>query len=180
MKHPASKRYAKAFLDIGIELANHKALQGQLRDLANVFQKSTEFRAVVSNPSIRIEERRATLRAIGQKAGWNSMMVNLALLLVDKDRMKYVGDIADELDRLVDLHDGNVRATVTTATKLELAQIERIKSALVAMTGKQVILTTEVDPLLIGGVTTRIGDKVLDGSVRTQLNTLRQTILEEV
>jgi len=101
-------------------------------------------------------------------------------LLVDKDRMKYVGDIADELDRQVDLHDGNVRATVTTATKLELAQIERIKSALVAMTGKQVILTTEVDPLLIGGVTTRIGDKVLDGSVRTQLSTLRQTILEEV
>lgn len=180
MKHPASKRYAKAFLDIGIELGNYKALQAQLRDLATVFLKSTEFRAVVSNPSIRIEERRATLRAIGQKAGWNPMMVNLALLLVDKDRMKYVGDIADEFDRQVDLHDGNVRATVTTATKLELAQIERIKSALVAMTGKQVILTTEVDPLLIGGVTTRIGDKVLDGSVRTQLSTLRQTILEEV
>jgi len=180
MKHPASKRYAKAFLDIGIELSNHKGLQGQLRELADVFLKSPEFRAVVSNPSIRIDERRASIRAIGKSAGWNPMMINLALLLVDKDRMKYVGDIADELDRLVDLHDGNVRATVSTATKLELSQIESIKKALTAMTGKQVILTTEVDPLLIGGVTTRIGDRVLDGSVRTQLNTLRQTILEEV
>ena len=180
MKHPASKRYAKAFLDIGIETSNHRALQGQLRDLATAFQKSADFRTVVSNPSIRIDERRATIRAIGQGAGWNPMMVNLALLLVDKDRMKYVGDIADELDRLVDLHDGNVRATVTTATKLEQTQIESIKAALIAMTGKQVILSTEVDPLLIGGVMTRIGDKVLDGSVRTQLNTLRQTILEEV
>ena len=175
MKHPASKRYARAFLEIGIELSNHKALQGQLRELDDLFVKSPEFRAVVSNPSIRIEERRATLRAIGQSSGWNPMMINLALLLVDKDRMKYVGDIADELDRLVDLHDGNVRATVSTATKLESAQIESIKSALTAMTGKKVILTTEIDPLLIGGVTTRIGDTILDGSVRTQLNTLSST-----
>lgn len=180
MKNPASKRYAKAFLDIGIQRGNLKTLQLQLRDLATVYEKSTEFRAIVGNPSVRIDERRTIMRAIAQKAGWDAMMLNLSLLLIDKDRIMLVGDIADAFDRLVDVHEGNVRATVTTANRLDFAQTERIKQAIATMTGKKVILTTAVEPELIGGVVTRIGDTILDGSVRTQLNNLRQSILEEV
>lgn len=180
MKHPASKRYARAVLDIGIERGNYRTLQLQLRELATIFEQSVEFRSIVGNPSVKIEERRTVVRSIAQRANWDAMMTNLALLLVDKDRIAAVSDIAFELDALIDVHDGNVRATVTTATRLDFAQTERIKQALAAMTGKKVILSSAVDPDLIGGVVTRIGDTILDGSVRTQLNTLRQSILKEV
>ncbi|MEZ4460573.1 MAG: ATP synthase F1 subunit delta [bacterium] len=176
----ASKRYAKAFLEIGIERGNYKTLQGQLRELADVYEQSAEFRAIVANPGVSVDERRAVIRAIAQKQGWDVMTTNLTLLLVDKDRIKDIADIANQLDKQVDLHDGNVRATVTTATSLDAAQVESIKAALVSMTGKKVILKTEVDAALIGGATTRIGDMVLDGSLRTQLSSLRQSILEEV
>lgn len=176
----ASQRYAKAFLEIGIERGNYKALQAELRDLAEIFENSHEFRAVVANPAINVDERRKVIRAIAQNQSWDAMTTNLTLLLVDRDRIQNIGDIANRLDALVDAHDGNVRASVTTATALDAAQVEQIKAALVAMTGKKVILSTNVDPELIGGVTTRIGDMVLDGSVRTQLNTLRQSILNEV
>lgn len=180
MKHPASKRYAKAVLDIGTERGNYRTLQLQLRELATIYEKSVEFRAIVANPSVKIEERRAVVRGIAQRANWDAMTINLALLLIDKTRIQAVSDIANELDSLIDAHDGNVRATVTTATRLDFTQTERIKQALAAMTGKKVILSSAVDPEIIGGVVTRIGDTILDGSVRTQLNTLRHSILKEV
>ena len=108
------------------------------------------------------------------------MMTNLSLLLVDNDRIKFIDDICSVFDAMVDVHEGNVRASVTTARVLPNAQVESIKKAIAQMTGKGVLMETSVDPALLGGVVTRIGGTVYDGSVRTQLETLRGSILEEV
>ncbi len=180
MRNLASKRYARALLQIGIERGNTKLLQTQLAELATIFVQSPEFRMVIANPSISIDERRQVIRQIAQKANWDAMMVNLALLLVDKDRIQNVAEISEEFQLLVDVHEGNVRATVTSARTLGLGQIEQIKQALAQVTGKKVIVTTAVDASLLGGVVTRVGDTVYDGSVKTQLNRIRESILAEV
>ncbi len=178
MKHPVARRYARAFLDIGIERENYIALQGQLREFADIYKSSEGLRSVISNPSIKVSERRQVIRSIAEKGGWNQLMTNLALLLLDKDRVQFIEHIADEYDKIVDKHDGNVRAHVTAAKPLKDSQIASIEGAISRMTGKNVLLSTDTDPDLIGGLITRIGDTVYDGSVQKQLSTLRDSILE--
>lgn len=180
MRHPVSKRYAQAFIELGVLRGNYRALQRQLRVFADLYTASSDLQAVLRNPSVRIEERRNIMRAIGRRAMWDPMTVNLALLLLDNGRVQFVADIADEFDTRVDEQDGNVRAHVTTAKTLPMAQVAGIKNAIRKMTGKNVLLESVVDPTLLGGAVTRIGGTVYDGSLRTQLDNLRGTILEEV
>lgn len=180
MRHLASKRYAKAFLQIAIERSNASVLQKQLDELAEIHTLSDAFKNVVTNPSVRIEERRSVVKNIAGKLGWDPMTQNLALLLVDKDRIQYVSEIAEEFGRLLDEHEGRVRARVVSARALAPAQQEVLKSALASLTGKSVVLKSEVDESLLGGVVTHVGNTVYDGSVRTHLNKIRESILEEV
>ena len=180
MRNLVSKRYARAFLEIGVQKGNHKTLQSQLRDFADAFSASQDLQNVVYNPGVKVEERRALIRTIGQKYGWDPMTINLTLLLIDKDRIRLVQDIASELDELVDAHDGNVRANVASALPLDDAQVASIKAAITKMTGKNVLLKTEVDSNLLGGVVTTVAGTVFDGSVRTQLQSLRDSILQDV
>lgn len=178
MKHPVSRRYARAFLDIGIERGNYLELQSQLREFADAYKTSEPLRLVISNPSIKVAERREVIRKVAAKAGWDQVLTNFALLLLDKDRVEFIEHIAEEFDVLVDQHDGNVRAHVTSAKPLKDSQIASLQGAISRMTGKNVLLETDTDSDLIGGLVTRIGDTVYDGSVRTQLSTLRESILE--
>lgn len=180
MRHPVSRRYARAFLDIGVERGNHKLLQKQLDELAHVYAGSPDLRAIIANPSVKISERRSIIRKIAQKLGWDEMMTNLSLLLIDNARLKYIDDICSVLGAMVDVHEGNIRAAVTTSRPLPDLQVQGIKKAIETMTGKNVLMETSVDPTLLGGVVTRIGGTVYDGSVQTQLETLRGSILEEV
>lgn len=180
MRHPVSKRYARAFLEIGIDSGNYKTLQSQIRDFADVYDKNQDLQNVLLNPGVSMDERRGVIRTIGQKFGWDQMTINLALLLIDKDRVMLVVDIANELDAQVDIHDGVVRANVSSALELNPAQVASIKSAIARLTGKTVMLETDVDKALLGGVVTKVGGRVFDGSVRTQLQTLKDSILQDV
>lgn len=180
MRGSISRRYARALLEVGIDRGNAEQLLGQLKEYADVYEASTELSNVLSNPGVSLEERRDLVRAIGAKAGWNPFIINFGLLLLDNDRVRFLPGIAKEMSAMYDEHVGNVRARVTSARDLPAGKIEDIKKAIADMTGKNVLLETEVDNSLIGGVVTRVGSVVYDGSVRNQLNNLRESILEEV
>jgi len=180
MRGQLAKRYARALLEIGIENSNYALIQKQVRELADLYEDSAPLRSIVANPGVTMDERRKVVDQIAQRASFHPMMRNFTMLLLDNDRFNVIGGIADELDDLVDVHAGNVRAHVTTATALKDSQVAVIKGAIAKMTGKNVLLETAVDPDLVGGVVTRVGSTVYDGSVRTQLDTIRDSILEEV
>jgi len=180
MRGPVAKRYARALLELGVEKGNFAVLQTQLRELAQVYEQSPELRAILTNPSVSIAERRRVVDAIAQKSAWVPFIRNFALLLLDNNRFDHVDGIADELDDLIDQHAGNVRAHVTTAKPLKDSQVAVITGAIAKLTGKTVLLETSVDPDILGGVVTRVGNTLYDGSVRTQLETLRESILKEV
>lgn len=177
---PVARRYAQAMLDIGIEQENYDELRDQLDELAELYQQSKPFRTALLNPSISLEERRSVVRAIAQKRDWNPMVVNFALLLLDNDRFRVMPAIATVFGRMVDAKSGNVRARVTSAVELDAAQKQKIQSALGEITGKNVLLETDTDASLLGGAVTRIGSMVYDGSVRSQIDRLRESILAEV
>ncbi|MBA2664342.1 MAG: ATP synthase F1 subunit delta [Bradymonadaceae bacterium] len=177
---PVARRYARALYEIGAELKNLDKLNEQLSALGRNYSASRELRNVLLNPSVKLEERRQIVRSLGQKSSWEPVLTNFSLLLMDKDRFRQVAAIAEEFQRLVDEGKGNVRAQVTSASDLSLVQKEQLKKAITTMTGKTVLLETTVDATLIGGAVTRVGSVVYDGSVRTQLEKMREAILKEV
>lgn len=177
---PVARRYARALLELGVEHKTLDAFTAQSKNLSSLYERSRELRNVLLNPSIKLEERRNVVRALAKKGSWEPMFQNFVLLLLDKDRVRHIGAITEELQRMADDKLGNVRAKVTSATALELAEKTAIKQAIAKMTGKSVLLEATVDPDLLGGVVTHVGGTVYDGSVRTQLNRMRDAILKEV
>lgn len=175
-----ARRYAQALLDIGVEQGNYETMLAQLEELAGLYEQSKPFRTVLRNPSIQLEERRGIVRAIAKKRGWHQMVTNFSLLLLDNDRFRLITVIARQFSQMVDQKLGNVRAKVTSAVELSAAQRNEMQAALAKVTGKNVVLETEVDESLLGGAVTRIAGTVYDGSVRSQIDRLRESILAEV
>ncbi len=177
---PVARRYAKALLDIGIKKGSYDAYGEQLGALGRAFSESKDLRNAALNPSIKLETRKAILNAIATKYGFDQNVRNFSLLLLDKDRFKFVAHIAEEYHRMADVHAGRVRARVTSAVELSEQQANKLREKLAELTGKQVTLDRDVDPALIGGVVASVGGLVLDGSVLHQLEQLKATILQEI
>lgn len=180
MRGPIAKRYARALFELGTENGKFAVLQKQLRDLAEAYAQSPELQAILLNPGVNLAERRKVVETIAARAMFDPFMKNFALLVMDNGRFDHIGGIADEFDALVDEHAGNIRASVTTAQPLKDSQVAVLKGAIAKLTGKNVLLETAVDPQILGGVVTRVGNTLYDGSVRTQLETMKESILKEV
>jgi F-type H+-transporting ATPase subunit delta len=132
--------------------------------------ESEEF---FEHPAVSVEDKQAALRAMvpdDQQIG----VRNLALLLLERNRLQQLPQIVDVFHSLVLEDRGVAIANVTTAIELEPAELELVRTKIQQMVGKEIEITTNVDPEIIGGIVVRIGDMLLDGSVITQLKQLRQ------
>ena len=135
------------------------------------------FSELVESPKLSVEQKREALTQILPALSPEGL--NLATLLVAKGRLAALAaPIAAEFHRLLDVHRGIVRAEVVTAVEADQAERGRIEQWLVDVTGKEVRLEYRTDPELVGGMVVKIGDRVVDGSVRSKLNTLRRTLHE--
>jgi F-type H+-transporting ATPase subunit delta len=103
-------------------------------------------------------------------------MTSFLMLLFDKGRIVFISKIDEFYQKLVDELKGVARASLISATELTSETIEKIQKSLSKKTGKDILLEVEQDPGLIGGIVTRIGDLVLDGSIKTQLLNMRETL----
>jgi len=172
-----ARRYARALFQIGVDTGTFEALGQELSDLAQLFQESTELRQTLVNPVFKPSEKRAILEKILPRVTPSPVMQRFALLLLDRGRIALLASLARAYRELADAHAGRVRAVVTSAAPLSPADLERVRRSLERRTKKMVMLEAQVDPSLIGGLVAQVGDLVLDGSVRTQLSTLRDKLL---
>ena len=175
-----ARRYAHALFEIGQEHGKLKGLRDELDSIAAAFGGSDEFRRLLLHPGIETDERRSAIRTLAESWGLDEMLVNFVFLLLDNERVRKLPAIAEVYRGLVDEEAGHVRATVTSAVELDGGEKRALKDVIGEMTGKEVILTTEIDESIIGGAITRIGGVVYDGSVRNQLENLKENILQEV
>ena len=113
-------------------------------------------------------------------AGLDPLALNLAKLLVLKGRVRMAPPIADEYRRLLDASRGIERAEVTTAVPLESDEVTRISQRLAQLRGREVRVKPEVDPAIVGGIVARIGDKLINASVRTRLMSLKKRLAEGI
>jgi F-type H+-transporting ATPase subunit delta len=106
----------------------------------------------------------------------SELMANFFNLVAQKGRADVLPDIAETFQALVDDERNVCQGTVVTATKISAKLNDKIKATLEKITGKQVVVTNEIDPSIIGGIVARVGDLLLDGSIKTQLQDLKESI----
>jgi F-type H+-transporting ATPase subunit delta len=173
------RRYAKALLQIGVASQSYDALGRELDRAAETISSSAELKFAIENPVFAVSQRHRILEDVATRLGLSATIKNLLLLLLDKGRIAALPDIARAHRELVDQQAGRARATITSAAPLDPAVEARLKGALEKQTGKTVLLDKKVDPSLIGGVITQVGDLVFDGSVKSQLDKMRQELVTE-
>ncbi|WP_394832747.1 ATP synthase F1 subunit delta [Pendulispora rubella] len=174
-----ARRYAAAILEIGRESGNLGALVEEIVFFAQNYQASAELRSALENPLVSYEAKRAILGDIADQLGLGQTARNTLLLLNDRRRMRVLPDIAQQLKEKTDLERGVVRASVTTAVRLSEGYYAKLQAELEKMTGKRVVLDRREDPSIIAGVIARIGDTVIDGSIRTQLQEMKHALLPD-
>jgi len=172
-----ARRYARALFGIGVDGRRFEALGAELTELATLWNDSDELRQALENPVFRPEQKRAVLESILPRVAPTPEVQRFVLLLLDRRRIMLLPAIARAYRDLTDAELGQVRAEVTSAQELAPATLDRVRRSLEQRTGKKVIVTSKVAPELIGGLVARVGDLVLDGSVRTQLDDLRNRLL---
>lgn len=171
-----SRRYAKALILIGQEDGQAEQYNKELDAIVGLFDSQDGFEAALTNPLFNKNDRKKVLEAVLAKVDLSDIMKSFLILLFDKGRIGFLREIASYYKELADELNGIVKASVVSATKLSQAKVKSIKDALSKKTGKTIVLDVEQDPSLIGGVVTKIGDLVLDGSVKTQLINMRETL----
>lgn len=170
-----AERYARALLDIGIERKNFEQLGRELDRVVALFE-SDELRVLFDNPKFGVEARKRVLEELLRRVMVSPICRNFLYLLADRNRIGVLPQIVAAYHDLADAQDGRIRARVIVAQKLGDPDAARLRTVLQKVTGRPVIIEQEEDPALLGGVITRIGDKVYDGSVRAQLETLRDQL----
>jgi len=173
-----ANRYAKALVQIGSETGAVDQFNLQLNSFSTLLSESRELASVFGNPAYGIDSKREILKELVAKLQVSPMVSNLLMLLLERGRISVLPLIAESYGAFADELSGVIRPTVSSGLPLDAAQIEEIRTALAKSTGKKVELKVAVDPSLIGGVVTKIGGKIFDGSVRTQLARI-QDILQK-
>jgi F-type H+-transporting ATPase subunit delta len=172
------RRYAKALLTLGKEDGNYKAYGEGLQGFALLLEREPELKDALLNPAYGREDRRKLLLQMIKLLKLSPMLGNLLKLLFDKHRLGAVAGISLAYQQLVDELDKVSRAKVKAAIPLDDAIRERLRKSLEKLTGTTVVMDVEEDPNIMGGILARVGDLVLDGSVRTQLLSLRESLIK--
>jgi F-type H+-transporting ATPase subunit delta len=171
----AARRYAEAAFELARRDGTLDRWQADLRLTAEVAANPDAAR-VVDNPAIPITSRRDVVtRLLGPRI--SPQALNLTLLLAQRGRFSTAPAVAAEYKRLLDRERDVVTATVASAVPLEPAELEAIAARVREMTGSRAEVAAVVDPALIGGLTVRIGDRLIDASVRGRLERLRDRIV---
>jgi F-type H+-transporting ATPase subunit delta len=169
----SARRYARAVFELAqgertVDLWSQRL--GVLRELLS----AERVRAVLTNPTIPRERRMAFVTSVS----FDREATNLVKLMIESNRINDIDGIADEFERLADEAAGRVRATVTTAVRLEASDRDRVAVELSKQLGKTVTMRVEVDPRILGGLKVQYGDRLIDASVATRLQQLRRRLTE--
>jgi F-type H+-transporting ATPase subunit delta len=171
-----SKRYAKALLSLGREDGNYEAYGENLQEFSSFCELNGEFADVITNQVFSIEDRREILKAVLEKSAFSVMMRNFLYLLLDKNRIGAIQEIAEHYERLTDDISNIARAEIVTTRPLKTEEQNRLEKVLGDLTSKNVRVEVKEDKGLIGGIIVKIGDLVLDGSIRAQLEGLKESL----
>ena len=170
----AARVYAEALFDAGEDKGTLDQLQEQLGQFADAVDGSRELQVFLFSPYLSSNDKKEGLRRV--VTGAEPEFVNFLELLVEKGRMPDVFRIRREFDDLWKKANRRLDVTVTSAVELDQAVVGKIGEEVERQTGEKVELSSEVDDGILGGIVLRVGNMVLDASIRTRLEKLRKSV----
>jgi len=171
-----TRRYAKALVEIGVEEKAVEAYADELAKVKEILSQEELLSQLLDNPTLALEKKQAMLAEVYKALELSEGMVKFLGLLLSKGRLCFLSQIEESYRRQADELSGILSAKITSATELDDVQQQAIASSLEKQTGKQIALTVEVDPDLIGGLQAEIGGRLFDGSVKTQLKRIEESL----
>ena len=178
MRHTIlARRYAKALFSLGKELGKIEEYSSMLGAIAELYaDESIGVGDAVTNPLYPLDVRQKVMAKIAASVQADAIMTSFLNLLFEKKRADILPDIAEAMQGMVDKDQNISHGSIVSAVEIDDALLEKIQATLEKLTGNKVILETQVDPSIIGGIIAKVGDLVLDGSIKTQLNGLKESI----
>jgi F-type H+-transporting ATPase subunit delta len=172
-KKANARRYAQAVLAIALEKKELERWQTDLDNIVGTFSDAAFF-AALDSPKIRVVNKVKFLKQ--RLPALQPLALNLVQLLIARNSVGVIRQIADEYRKLVHAYHGIVAADVITALPMEEADKRKMAQKLGALVGRQVEITAATDPAILGGFIARVGGKLLDGSTRTKLVALKKSL----
>jgi F-type H+-transporting ATPase subunit delta len=171
-----ARRYATALADVVTARGEAQEVQKELAAWAEMVQSNEQLLEVFRNPTIPYEQKRKVLSTLIDRARVRPTTANFLQVLLQNQRLAELGEVNKRFAQILDERSGVVSAEVTTARPVAQSSQDALRSKLTAMTGKNVRLSFTTDEELIGGIVTRIGSTIYDGSVRNQLQQVRERL----
>ena len=171
-----AKRYAKALFAVGQEEGKSEPFRETLNALGDFLGQYPEAMDALTNLLYPMELKEKVMAQLISELQADQLLANFLNLVVQKKRADILPEIADEFQVLCDADQNISRGTVVSATELSGDLQTKVQSTLENITGKKVILSSEIDPAIIGGIVAKVGDLVIDGSIKTQLAGLNESI----
>ncbi|GCF09361.1 ATP synthase F1 subunit delta [Dictyobacter arantiisoli] len=178
LKGAIARRYAEAIFEIARKQNTIDRSLDDVKNIAEVFgNRSLAY--LLREPKVPAQRKETALRqTLADKVLPTSL--NLALLIVQRELVDVMPNIATEFENLVLDYRNQAVAKVTTAAQLDEAQSAIVKRALEQRTGKNIVIQTRVDPSILGGVVARVGNQIIDGSIRNRLHVLQQQLISNI
>lgn len=170
-----SNRYAYALFEAGLELNKLTEFKDNLQDITNTLEREPKIEIILAHPKISKEEKKELLTNIFGK-DVSQEMLNFLYIIVDKRREGYLMEISKEFTELFNEHENIIEVIATTAVPMDSKSQEKLKVVLGNKMKKNVYLKNIVEPDILGGVLLKIENKIIDGSIRSQLQSIERTI----
>jgi F-type H+-transporting ATPase subunit delta len=174
-----SQRYAAALADVALERKNPEGVKRDLGAFADAFAGSADLRNFLESPAVNGDAKQRVIEKIAAKMGLDDAVRNFGLVLVNHRRTEMLREIQKAFGEELNARLGIADAEVTSARELSNAEKKELTAALERRTGKKIDARFEEDPSLLGGAVVRVGSTIYDGSVREQLNRLRERLETE-
>lgn len=172
-----ASRYARALVEVILEQKiDGEVARDQMKSMVSAVNESRDLRKVWESPAISAEQKRQVLDAISRQIGIVKPIRNFFAVLIDHRRIAMLDDIARQVETELDTQLGFVQVEIASARPLSPAEMRELESQVEKMTGKKVRAHYVSRPDLLGGVTVRVGSTIYDGSVRGQLEKMRQEL----
>jgi F-type H+-transporting ATPase subunit delta len=172
-----ARRYGTALADVVLKTGETDTVKAELKIWEEMLAANGELQNAFSNPVIAHIDKEKVLESIISRTVPSRTTSNFLRILVKNGRLTELRQINERFDMILEERSGRVAADVTSARDLSEGQKQELRSNLEKLTGKQVDLRFGTDPAIIGGVVTRIGSTIYDGSVKTQLENLKEQLV---
>lgn len=172
IQETVARKYARALMELAKEDGKEEKYGKELLSFSTMLKDDKGFWNFFVGPSGSLENKKAALEDVLSHLKLSKVVKNFIRLLFDKERLSFIGEIADIYNSLLDQAEGRVTAKIISAAPLSKAELDNIVKGLSKAVGKKIVPDVKIDPSIIGGIISHVGGLVFDGSIRTQLDNI--------